>query len=707
MSRIRAARLVFAILGSTLVTTPLLAVDRPDMVVADFEQETYGAWQADGEAFGPGPAKGTLPGQMPVSGFEGERLVNTFYNGDGTTGTLMSPEFRLERKHLNFLIGGGGYPGETCLNLLIDGQVVRTATGPNTEAGGSEELDWHTWDVAEFFGKTAAIQIVDRRTGGWGHINVDQIVQSDARRQAEPARREIVIEHRYLHLPVKTGARKQRMRFDVDGRTVREFEIELAEGEPDFHVFSDVSAWRGKALSIQVDRLPADSRALAAIKASNEAPGNAESYRESRRPQFHFTSRRGWLNDPNGLVYHDGQYHLFYQHNPYGWNWGNMHWGHAVSADLLHWNELGEALYPRQFGDWCFSGSAIVSDISPFGGIDQPILIAFYTSTGRGECVAFSKDNGKVWTEFDGNPVVKHAGRDPKVIWHTPTSRWIMAVYDETEGRQIAFYSSKTLHKWTLESRIPDFFECPDLFELPVDGDPGNTRWVLYAADGKYVVGRFDGHAFTVESGKHQLWHGNFYAAQTYSDAPQRRRIQIGWGQGITFPGMPFNQQMTIPVELTLRSTEDGPRMFAEPVSEVASLRGDKYAFADIELRDADQELPGFVGHLFDVELNLQPGTARQMGITFGDVAVTYDAEQKSLGCGQATAPLTPVEGHISLRILVDRGSVEVFGNGGQVALSVGATLPDEPFPLQVFARGGQGVVRAAAVYRLRSVWLE
>jgi fructan beta-fructosidase len=472
---------------------------------------------------------------------------------------------------------------------------------------------------------------------------------------------------------------------------------------------TDVSAWRGKALTIHVDRLSADSQALAAITVSHEAPGQAEMYRESRRPQYHFTSQRGWLNDPNGLVYSDGEYHLFYQHNPYGWNWGNMHWGHAVSTDLLHWNELGEALYPQRFGDWCFSGSAVVDarNTSGFKAGSVDVLVAFYTSTGRGECVVYSNDRGRTWTEYEGNPVVKHTGRDPKVIWHAPTRRWVMAVYTESNGRQIAFHSSADLKEWRLESRIDGFFECPDLFELPVDGDANTTRWVLYAADGRYVLGHFDGREFHADSDKLQLWHGNFYAAQTWSDAPDGRRIQIGWGQGITFPGMPFNQQMTIPVELTLRSTDAGPRMFAEPVAEVASLRGDKYAFADVELSDAEQALPGFVGQLFDVELVLEPGTALQTGITFGDVAVTYDAEQKSLRCGQTTAPLAPVDGRVSLRILVDRGSVEVFGNGGAVAVSVGATLPEEQFPVQVFARGGHGMVRSAVVHRLKRVWRE
>jgi fructan beta-fructosidase len=647
---------------------------------------------------------------MAVTGFEGERLVNSFLNGDGTTGTLTSPAIKLERRYINFLIGGGGYAGETCINLLVDGDVVRTATGPNTDSGGSEALDWHTWDVAVLAGKSAVIQIVDHRTGGWGHVNVDQIVQSDARRQAEPARRAIVVETNYLHLPVKTGAPKRRMSYEIGGETVREFEIELAEGvEPDFYAFSDVAPWRGKELTIHVDRLPAGSDALAAIRESNDEPDPEKMYREPRRPQFHFTSRRGWLNDPNGLVYHDGEYHLFYQHNPYGWNWGNMHWGHAVSTDLLHWKEQPEALYPQRFGDWCFSGSAVVDvrNTSGFKSGDDDVLVAFYTSTGRGECVVYSNDRGRTWMEYERNPVVKHTGRDPKVIWHAPTSRWIMAVYTEAEGRQIAFYSSPDLKTWRLESRINDFFECPDLFELPVAGDAGRTRWVLYAADGKYVLGDFDGHEFTVESGKHTLWHGNFYAAQTYSDAPDNRRIQIGWGQGITFPDRPFNQQMTIPVELTLRSTPDGVRMFAEPVAEVATLRGDNYRFTDIALADAEQQLPGFVGHLFDVELELEPGSARQMGIVFGEAAVTWDAEQQLVRCGQVSAALPPVEGRVSLRVLVDRGSIEVFGNGGAAALSVGMALPEEEFGIKVFARGGKGVVREATVHRLKSVWRE
>jgi len=164
----------------TLSGTLLVAQD-PDILVADFEGKDYGDWKVTGEAFGPGPARGTLPNQMHVDGFLGKGLVNSFYQGDGTTGTVTSPTFKIERHYIRFLIGGGKWPGKTCINLLIDGKVARTATGPNDKPGGSERLDWHSWDVSELARKTATIEIVDQATGGWGHINIDQIIQTDRR----------------------------------------------------------------------------------------------------------------------------------------------------------------------------------------------------------------------------------------------------------------------------------------------------------------------------------------------------------------------------------------------------------------------------------------------------------------------------------------------------------------------------------------------
>ncbi len=449
------------------------------------------------------------------------------------------------------------HPGETCIELLVGARPVRAATGPNDRPGGTERLEWASWDVSEFLGKTATLRITDSHTGGWGHINVDQIVQSDTKRGMETISRTIVLHSRYLHLPVKRDAPPRQVKLIRGGDNLSVFEIRLPEPgqSPDFWVFLEPPAIRKLTLSFEA-RLPVGSKSLDAITQSEELPDAGNMYREKHRPQFHFTSRRGWLNDPNGLVWHQGKFHLFYQHNPYGWEWGNMHWGHAVSSDLLHWTELPQAISPREFGDWAFSGSAVVGRE---GALKNRIVAAF-TSTGRGECIAAYEPGPESFIEYPKNPVVKHQGRDPKLLWHKASNRWVMAVYDEFDCKQwIAFYSSPDLKEWTFESRIEGFFECPDLFELPIAGKPGESRWVLYAADGAYVLGQFDGKTFTPESKqKRRVWYGNFYAAQTWSDTPDGRRIQIGWASGIAFPGMPFNQQMTIPCELTLHSTDEG-----------------------------------------------------------------------------------------------------------------------------------------------------
>jgi fructan beta-fructosidase len=564
--------------------------------------------------------------------------------------------------------------------------------------------------VGEFEGKEAVLRIVDTRQGGWGHINVDQIVQSDRRRAIVHAARDLVVDARYLHLPVANDAPTRRVRLTTGGQTVDEFDIKLAEGRPDFRVFRDVSRERGARLRVEA-MLPSDSRAFDGIDVADEIPDAADLYREKDRPQFRFTARRGWLNDPNGLVFFDGEYHLFFQHNPYGWDWGNMHWGHAVSPDLVHWTELGEALTPRRYGDWCFSGSAVVDkeNTSGFGTKEKPPLVAAFTSTGRGECIVFSNDRGRTWTEYAGNPVVKHEGRDPRLLWHAPTRRWVMAVYDEAGGKQsIAFYTSPDLKAWEFASKIGGFFECPDLFDLPVEGHPDRTYWVLYGADGQYMLGRFDGKQFHTDSpAKHRLWYGSFYAAQTYSDAPNGRRIQVGWAQGITFPGMPFNQQMTVPCELTLRDTKDGPRMFARPVEELTRLRSNAQEWRvlgdGVDPFGAIHGTQGLGAKSWDVLAEVEPGPDKTFRMDVRDVAIAYDAAKKVLSVGKVAAPLEAADGVISLRVLIDRGSVEVFAGDGRVAVS--HALHQGPDLRGVSLRGTGDGVKAVKIWELKSSW--
>ena len=274
-----------------------------DVLVADFEGDTYGTWKVTGEAFGPGPARGKLPGQMAVSGFQGERLVNSFFQGDDATGSLTSPEFTIDRKFLVFLLGGGK-SSKLSLDLWIDGQMVRSATGANDQPGGSEELSQQFWDVSQWVGKKGILRILDDAKGSWGHINVDHILLTNTKPKEFliDAERSLKATERYLHLPIKNGGPKRVVTLLVDGRRTVRNDIELADGEPDWWAPMDVSAWRGQSLTLRVDKLREDSTALARIEQSDAIKNIEDLYREPKRGLFHFSPKRGWNNDPNGCV---------------------------------------------------------------------------------------------------------------------------------------------------------------------------------------------------------------------------------------------------------------------------------------------------------------------------------------------------------------------------------------------------------------------
>ncbi len=681
----------------------------PDLIIADFEGSDYDGWEVLGNAFGSGPVRGALPGQLTVTGFKGYGLVNSFREGDASKGTLTSPPFKIERQYIHFLIGGGGYPRLTCMDLLVNGRMVRTATGRNNRPGGTERMSARIWDVSDFIGQTAQIRIVDNHTRLWGHITVDHIFQSNSRTDFDKSK-ELLLAARYLNFPVKNGAPKRRARVLIEGETVREFEIELADIDPDFWVFLDVSEFKGKEATIEVDGLPRSSFGLNLVGQDDQIKGAENLYREKYRPQFHFTSRRGWNNDSNGLVYYQGLYHLYYQHNPYGVQWGNMHWGHAVSRDLVHWTELPIALYPQQFGDWCFSGSALVdtNDTAGFQKGSEPPIVAAYTSTGRGECIVYSNDGGITFTEYEGNPVIKHKGRDPKVIWYEPGEHWVMALYHEVDDkRTIAFYTSDDLKSWQYQSRIEGFYECPEIFELPVNGDQDTTRWILYAADGDYRIGSFDGKTFTPESDKIKFNHGNcFYASQTYNNIPPEdgRRIQIAWGR-VEMPGMPFNQMMLFPVELTLRTTDEGLRMFALPVREIERIQEPYRGWTDIELEPRKDLLSGIRGDLFRITARFQPGQADRVVLDVRGTRIVYDPKNRILSCGDRRAPLAPDNGSVALDVLVDRTSIEIFANEGLLYMPMGVRFPDENRSLRFFCEGAPIAVQSLEVSRVSSTW--
>lgn len=265
-------------------------------------------------------------------------------------------------------------------------------------------------------------------------------------------------------------------------------------------------------------------------------------YHDRHRPRFHFTPQENWMNDPNGLVYYQGEYHMFFQHNPTGIKWGNMTWGHAVSKDMVHWTQQENVLLPDRMGTM-FSGSAVV-DWNNTAGLakgDEKTIVLIYTAAGGSspeskgqpftQCIAHSTDGGRTFTKYSGNPVVPNivgSNRDPKVVWHAPTRQWIMALF--LEGNVYAFLASPDLKKWTLlhTLSVPGVSECPDFFEMPVENEPGASKWVWTGANSSYLVGAFDGRRFLPEVMTQSIHSDtNYYTVQTFSDLPNNQHIQI------------------------------------------------------------------------------------------------------------------------------------------------------------------------------------
>ncbi len=571
----------------------LLALALQDIVLADFEGDTYGAWKATGDCFGAGPAKGTLPNQMDVSGFLGKGLVNTYLKGDGTEGTLTSPPFKVERKFLKFLIGGGRHPQQACVNLVVDGKVARTATGRN-----EERLAWHAWDVGELAGKEARIEIVDRATGGWGHVNVDQIVLTDV----EPD------ERRDLLAAAEESVRKAALRVKDD----------------------------------------------------------------PSRPTYHVLAPAQWVNDPNGPLFHDGWYHLFYQHNPYGDDWGHMHWGHARSRDLARWEHQPIALWPSKSRgeDHVFSGSAAVTK--------KGEVVLFYTSIGPRDpeqWAAVPEDKDLVrWKKHPANPILSmkdhrgqriHEWRDPYFFRSGDQAFMVCGGnLNASKGGEavVLLYRAldEDLAKWTYVGVLwkhPDAsaknIECPLFFKV-------GATWVLIVSPHRlpeWFTGDFDGETF--KSGARGVVDaGHFYAPSACEDG-QGRRLLWGWVNG--FPaGKGWRHCLTLPRVLGV-----GPagELLQSPAPELEKLRGEKRTLA------AGDRMEGTA-----LELILEPGaTAR-----FGKTEISG-------------APLK-VDG--KMRVFLDRTLLEVYSSDGRVALSRVIPLP-----------GAVEVTGPAEAWPLRSAW--
>ena len=316
----------------------------------------------------------------------------------------------------------------------------------------------------------------------------------------QEAQRPIVLRKNLLVIPIENKAAPCPMTISLGDELIACATVELARDKVDFWTFVDLRQYAGQTVTLSATNPP---RGFYAIHSSDRIPGAENLYGETYRPQFHFSSQRGWHNDSNGLVYYQGQYHLFYQHNPYGIRWGNMTWGHAVSRDLVHWQEWPDAIHPDLTGN-IHSGSGVVDWMNASGlqkGHEKTLLLFYTAAGGRNvwskdvpftQAMAYSTDAGWTWTKYEKNPIVKHIkgrNRDPKVIWHKPSRRWIMALY--LDKNDYLLLGSVDLKNWTRLSAItvPGVAECPDFFQMPLDGAENQSKWVFWGGNGTNITG--------------------------------------------------------------------------------------------------------------------------------------------------------------------------------------------------------------------------
>ena len=460
-----------------------------------------------------------------------------------------------------------------------------------------------------------------------------------------------------------------------------------------------------------------------------------------------------WLNDPNGLVYYAGEYHLFYQYHPHSTVWGPMHWGHAVSKDLINWQHLPIALYPDERG-LIFSGSAVI-DLKDTAGFGKEAMVAIFTYNNHtyddkkrveDQNIAYSTDRGRTWTKYAGNPVVPHPGnltdfRDPKVFWHA--DRWVMVL---AAGDRVLFYISPDLKHWELSGSFGDGYgstdgvwETPDLFQLPVNGS--DSRWVLTVGVGsgayaggsgtQYFIGSFDGKTFTSENPKETtLWmdHGpDFYAPQSWNDEPNGRRISIAWMSNWSYarevPGADWRGAFSLPRELTLNQTQHGIRLQQTPIAELKSLRWGTLQWLDRKILPGKNLLSELRKDTYEILAEFEADVSAEM---FGFRLRKTDTQQTTIAykpktqelildrtaSGQVdfkdgfaasiSVPLLPEQGRIRLRIIVDHCSVEVFANDGVVAMSALIFPIGQNLGLEVFSSGGTAVLNSLTVYKLQ-----
>lgn len=555
---------------------------------------------------------------------------------------------------------------------------------------------------------------------------------------------------KFLLLPVQENAPEGKVNIIVNNEFQLEqnINIRLAREKVDYYVPLDLSAYQGKSVSVDVTGMPASSLCWKEIKLSDTFDS---SNRETYRPVYHHTPVYGWMNDPNGMFYKDGVYHLYFQYNPYGSMWANMTWGHSTSTDLTHWTYEGTAIVPDAWGA-IFSGSCVV-DKDNTAGFGKGAVVAFYTSAKstpwgdvQSQSMAYSLDNGKTFIKYEHNPILTSTERDfrdPKVFWYAPGKHWVMML---AVGQEMQIYSSGNLKEWKKESSFGAMqgahggvWECPDLVEVAVEGSK-EKKWVLICnlnpggpfggSAAQYFVGSFDGKKFVNESPtqtKWLDWGKDNYATVTWSNAPAGRCIALGWMSNWQYannvPTTQYRSANTLARDLTLYRVGGELYLKSKPSPEIKKARAEEKKIPTFEVK-GNYEVASLLADnkgAYEIEMTIEnKGTSKidfsLMNEKGEKVAMYYDVVRKQFVMDRSASGIVgfsrdfpavtvaPVRNtdQIHLRLFIDRSSVEAFGKDGEYVMT-NLVFPAEPYNRMVFSSDkGSYIVKSMNVYRLQ-----
>lgn len=555
---------------------------------------------------------------------------------------------------------------------------------------------------------------------------------------------------KFLLLPVQENAPEGKVNIIVNNEFQLEqnINIRLAREKVDYYVPLDLSAYQGKSVSVDVTGMPSSSLCWKEIKLSDTFDS---SNRETYRPVYHHTPVYGWMNDPNGMFYKDGVYHLYFQYNPYGSMWANMTWGHSTSTDLTHWTYEGTAIVPDAWGA-IFSGSCVV-DKDNTAGFGKGAVVAFYTSAKstpwgdvQSQSMAYSLDNGKTFIKYEHNPILTSTERDfrdPKVFWYAPGKHWVMML---AVGQEMQIYSSGNLKEWKKESSFGAMqgahggvWECPDLVEVAVEGSK-EKKWVLICnlnpggpfggSAAQYFVGSFDGKKFVNESPtqtKWLDWGKDNYATVTWSNAPAGRCIALGWMSNWQYannvPTTQYRSANTLARDLTLYRAGGELYLKSKPSPEIKKARAEEKKIPTFEVK-GNYEVASLLADnkgAYEIEMTIEnKGTSKidfsLMNEKGEKVAMYYDVVRKQFVMDRSASGIVgfsrdfpavtvaPVRNtdQIHLRLFIDRSSVEAFGEDGEYVMT-NLVFPAEPYNRMVFSSDkGSYIVKSMNVYRLQ-----